>query len=326
MRLIDKYKQLAAVVSLLLVLLIAPAQGQQAIQRDTMTVASGATGTYLVMIASDTHAIEYVISGGPATASIVLQGCMRGGTCTTLETSTATTNTVRSVAGLYDYLTIAPTFTGGTTPSVKANFTSIVSGNAAGTLGTTPVSGTVTATQATAANFNAQVQGPAAAGAAVSGNPLMLGGSDGTNAQVRKVVSAANLAASPQVGIDLAEKGARIAVVSTPAVSNQATASVTAGGAGVVHVVDCVWFSAGSTTAPALTQMTVNVRDGATGAGTVKSSWTLIIPATTGQNVAPFSVCGLNIPGTANTAMTVEFSALLTNLFENVGFSYFNVN
>jgi hypothetical protein len=111
-------------------------------------------------------------------------------------------------------------------------------------------------------------------------------------------------------------------VVSTPAVSTQASASIAA--AAVRHYADCVNFSAGSTTAPALTQMTVNLRDGATGAGTVLASWTVIIPASTGQNVLPFSVCGLQLPGTLNTAMTLEFSAGLTNLFESASLTFFD--
>ena len=45
----------------------------------------------------------------------------------------------------------------------------------------------VTAAQATAANLNAQVQGPAASGATVLGNPVLIGASDGTNAQTLKV-------------------------------------------------------------------------------------------------------------------------------------------
>lgn len=112
-------------------------------------------------------------------------------------------------------------------------------------------------------------------------------------------------------------------VVSTPAVSNQATASI-AGVANLRHVADCVAFSAGSTTAPALTALTVNLRDGATGAGTVLASWQVIVPAGTGQNVVPFAVCGLNLPGTANTAMTLEFSALLTNLLESTTLTYYD--
>jgi hypothetical protein len=116
----------------------------------------------------------------------------------------------------------------------------------------------------------------------------------------------------------------RLQVRSNPAVSNQATASAAAV-AGVRHVADCVSFSAGSTTAPALTALTVNLRDGATGAGTVIWSQQVIIPAATGQNVVPFSLCGLNLRGTANTAMTLEFSALLTNLIESVSLTYYEL-
>jgi hypothetical protein len=118
------------------------------------------------------------------------------------------------------------------------------------------------------------------------------------------------------------EKGGRLTAVHTPAVSEKASIVIAAGAAGVKHVVDCVSFSAGSTTAPVLTKLTIDVKDGST----VKQQWTVVIPASTGQNVAPFSVCGLNITGTAATAVTVEFSALLTNLFETVGVTYYSIN
>lgn len=106
-------------------------------------------------------------------------------------------------------------------------------------------------------------------------------------------------------------------VTHEPAVSTQASASIAAQ-AGVRHVIDKVCFSAGSTTAPALTKLSVNIRDGATGAGTVKASFIVVIPAATGQNVAPFCTPPLHIRGTVNTAATAEFSAALTNLFEQV--------
>jgi hypothetical protein len=122
----------------------------------------------------------------------------------------------------------------------------------------------------------------------------------------------------------LENKGSRWSKVSTPAVSTQATASIAAEAA-VRHVADCVSFSAGSTTAPTLTKLNVNLRDGATGTGTIIKSWTVVIPATTGQNAGPFTACGLNLAGTTNTAMTAEFSALLTNLFEDITLTGFNV-
>jgi len=73
--------------------------------------------------------------------------------------------------------------------------------------------------------------------------------------------------------------------------------------------------------------LAVNARDGATGAGTALWTWIVEIPATANaQEVQPHSICGLGLVGTANTAMTVEFSALLANLVEIVSMSGYNVN
>lgn len=111
----------------------------------------------------------------------------------------------------------------------------------------------------------------------------------------------------------------RWTVVSTPAAGTQASAVKASGGGTVRHVADCVAFSAGSTTLPpALTKFNVDLRDGASGAGTIKKSWTIVVPAETGQNVAPFGLCDLGIVGSQNTAMTLEFSAGLANLFQDV--------
>jgi hypothetical protein len=99
------------------------------------------------------------------------------------------------------------------------------------------------------------------------------------------------------------------AVTHSPAANTQATISKAAGGAGVRHV--CTSLAArivGGTTAPAAVSVTLNLRDGATGAGTVLASWTFVLA---GAIAAKDEVilCDLNIVGTANTAMTLEFSA-----------------
>lgn len=52
--------------------------------------------------------------------------------------------------------------------------------------------------QPTAANLNAQVQGAAAAGAAVSGNPVLTGGSDGTNARAVRMDTSGNQGTYPK--------------------------------------------------------------------------------------------------------------------------------
>jgi hypothetical protein len=147
------------------------------------------------------------------------------------------------------------------------------------------------------------------------------------NAAARLAVfpAASTLTGRNTLGTSLSEKSSRWSVFHNPAVSTQATISIAAEAA-VRHVADCVSFAAGSTTAPALTALTVQLRDGATGAGTVLQQWQVVIPNATGQNVAPFSVCGLNLVGTTNTAMTLEFSALLTNLLQSVGLTGYNVN
>lgn len=136
---------------------------------------------------------------------------------------------------------------------------------------------------------------------------------------------ATTLTSRNEAGAQLVEKGSRWSVVSTPAVSTKASASIAAE-ASVRHVADCVSFSGGSTTAPALTLLTIQIRDGATGAGTIIWSHTVIVTAAAVQNVSPFTECGLNLVGTTNTAMTAEWSALLTNLFEDISISGFNVN
>lgn len=136
--------------------------------------------------------------------------------------------------------------------------------------------------------------------------------------------SAANLSAAINEGVPLAEKGARWSVVSAPAVSVQASASKAVGAAGVRHVADCVTISAGASTAPAATQLTINLRDGATGAGTIIWS-TEITAAATATNHGNVAFCGLNLIGTAATAMTLEFAALLTNEFESATLTGYDV-
>jgi hypothetical protein len=144
-------------------------------------------------------------------------------------------------------------------------------------------------------------------------------------AALTTMIPATTLTSRSIVGAALVENSSRWTVVSTPAVSTLASASIAAE-ASVRHVADKVCFSAGSTTAPALTKLNVNLRDGATGAGTILASWTVVIAASTGQNVTPFCTPGnLGLVGTTNTAMTLEFSLLLANMYEDVTLTGINV-
>lgn len=167
-------------------------------------------------------------------------------------------------------------------------------------------------------------------GAGTCYNPFGL--SSGSNLYDRpEAASSANYAAATTLtarnsaGAQLSEKGSRWTVTSNPAAGSVASASI-ALEAGVKHVVDTVCFSAGSTAAPAATSLQINIRDGATGAGTIIGVFELDITATTGQNVAPQCITNLNLPGTAGTAMTAEFSSLLANLKEAIFITGHNVN
>ena len=94
-------------------------------------------------------------------------------------------------------------------------------------------------------------------------------------------------------------------VLNTQAGAVQATASKTAGAGTIRHVATGITACLADTTA-VTTPLTANLRDGATGAGTIIRSWLFTLVAGTAlcQNIT-----GLNMVGSANTAMTIEFAA-----------------
>jgi hypothetical protein len=83
------------------------------------------------------------------------------------------------------------------------------------------------------------------------------------------------------------------------------SASKAAGGGTVKHVATSISICVGAAgTAQPVVQ--VNLRDGASGAGTIIRSWQLAAPINTN---ACNDLSGLNMSGSANTAMTIEFAA-----------------
>jgi hypothetical protein len=132
------------------------------------------------------------------------------------------------------------------------------------------------------------------------------------------------LGSASNLGGVVVEKGSRWSVLSTPAAGSQATTSKAASALGFRHVADCVSYSAGAIAAPVATALQINLRDGASGAGTIIWSKTVTIPATAAPHY-DFSVCGLNLIGTANTAMTLEFSALLASESQSVTLTGYDV-
>jgi hypothetical protein len=93
--------------------------------------------------------------------------------------------------------------------------------------------------------------------------------------------------------------------VHNPAAATQATCSKAAGSANVQHVCTAITASI-ACGATAQTPIHAYLRDGATGAGTILWSAVLAAPA---NGTAGVSLTGLNIVGSAGTAMTLEFEA-----------------
>jgi hypothetical protein len=144
-------------------------------------------------------------------------------------------------------------------------------------------------------------------------------GYNGTTFDAGRTASAANVGAANGIGVDMVASPGMWTVLSTPSISTQATASKTAGSAGVIYVATAVsatvavGASAWTPTAPVL----LNLRNGATGAGTIIGSWYVTCPAAVGS-CTTFTLSGLSIPGSAATAMTLEFAAASTLVYQSV--------
>lgn len=133
----------AASVALVLCLTSLASAQVRAVDKQTVT-ASASTVTELNNAGAMNVSFEYVITGSPATISIVLSGCKNGGTCEALDTYTTVANAIRptssALSKAYDYFTIVPSWTGGTNPAVTINTTLLGAG-----AGSSSGGGTVTA-------------------------------------------------------------------------------------------------------------------------------------------------------------------------------------
>jgi len=130
-----------------------------------------------------------------------------------------------------------------------------------------------------------------------------------------RTASAANLASFSGIGSQISSGPGEWAVNSEPAVTTQATATRAAGGVGVRNVCKSLHFSLAAVAAQTI--ISARVRDGVTGAGTILWSQQVIAPAGT---VVLIELSGLNIVGSANTAMTFEWSgAPVATNFQTAG-------
>lgn len=128
---------------------------------------------------------------------------------------------------------------------------------------------------------------------------------DGTAWDRQRSNAAANISATTQEFAAMVAPPGQWTVVSTSSASATApSASKAAGAAGVRHVATSVTVCASDTAAFAV--HLANLRDGATGAGTILWTGAITLALNTSQCV---TLGGLNIFGTAATAMTLEFAA-----------------
>lgn len=148
--------------------------------------------------------------------------------------------------------------------------------------------------------FLTSAAGVAGTGVTILGQPVSV--------TPANVASAAALSTQPISNVQLVTAPGEWTLTSAPAVSTVASATRAAGAAGVRHVLKSIQASVQAVVAQAAPVVAV-VRDGASGVGTILWQDRLIVPA--GFN-GVISVDGLNIVGTAATAMTVEFTAAPT--------------
>lgn len=202
--------------------------------------------------------------------------------------------------------------------------------------------------------------GTAASGAAKVGNPVMVGGQDGTNAVTILTSSGGSPLVAGDVAHDAVDAGNPIkfggkaqtyggsvtavssldrvdanfdlngalrvvpalpdsswSITNAAAVNAVATATQAAGAAGVKHVctgLQCKPWQDATGTITTATGYTVALRDGASGAGTIKWSSTFSFPVVVAGEIQPVTITfPTPIVGTAATAMCVEItsSALL---------------
>lgn len=135
---------------------------------------------------------------------------------------------------------------------------------------------------------------------------------NGTNFDRARNNSAANLSATTQPFAQAVAEPGQWTGTHEPAVATQATYTKAAGGAGVRHVAQALQAAYFSGTTP--NAVRAYLRDGAAGVGTI--IWRAAVPypgalSTYGQ----YAQSGLNIFGSANTAMTWEFSGVAATDF-----------
>lgn len=129
---------------------------------------------------------------------------------------------------------------------------------------------------------------------------------NGTTWDRQDSISNTNNTATTSQGTTYSTPLSTWSVTHLPAVTTKATISKASGGGTVRHVATGIVACLANPVAIVEGPRIVNLRDGATGAGTILMSWAISTFANDSKCV---TMSGLNMTGTAATAMTIEFDA-----------------
>jgi len=151
--------------------------------------------------------------------------------------------------------------------------------------------------------LNTDAQSNVQPGTLVTAANLLALNGDGTFDRVR-LANAPYLGAQQSDGAVMVAPPGNWAITHAPAAATQATITRAAGGAGTRHVATSISFSMVSNAAREFHD--IRLRDGASGAGTIL--WSMRIGTPIGGETL-ITIGGLNIVGSDNTAMTLEFDA-----------------
>lgn len=111
-------------LSCFLLLGFVAAHGQAYSPLTSPITASGGTLQISNLYGGYNVSFEEIPSGSPATVSVVVQGCMRGGSCdTAADTNTSTAAAIRFVTftKAYNYFLVTASWTGGTNATIQVN-------------------------------------------------------------------------------------------------------------------------------------------------------------------------------------------------------------
>jgi hypothetical protein len=294
----------------------------------------GVCSMQVVNAGATVHQLTYTTTGTPGAVSIQIEGSTDGTTFALCGSAlTSTTGAGGTCTGVYNKIRANLTsLTGGSSPTVTYSLVTGspsqiggiggTSGNltpfATSTSGGIPVTFSFTGVDGMS-NTMSRMLNDNACNSCSNGLLVYEAFFNGSTWDRPRTQSTTNSAAASQLGVNLTDIPGQWAVFHQPAAATQATIGQSAA-ASLKHVAKSVTVCISAVAAQP--DIIFNLRDGATGAGTIK--WTARLSATAGTSQCQSAT--FTIIGTTNTAMTIESAAApaATN-FATVSFSGYDI-